>query len=735
LSFKTVVKLVNVDTLIFQDASFEAVREIISSFWQTTLAHIGQGTIIDQQRRLSDPEMMPPSLQTEENERRMLTTAPYNSTFILSYPVWFALKDYGQFNGNATQLFNYLTELLDGYVYGGEFQQALRNAALSMNITQLYQVIVPVVHYYDYYVWEETASPTQYPTSFPSSVPTSVPTSMPSSMPSSIPSSQPTNVPKVIPLNSHVLFSAFFGINNVAGSALTPEGQQALLETIIDITDVPTEQLTFNGITNETPGLRRRLTTKWDMVVEVKFDVPVSQFPQFTGNVEALLGYLKLLLTTSVKDLTVQSGAKYISVFSNHLHQHALTISGYGGLFDAEVVKVDFSNWIVEQQTHNPTSRPTSHPTGKAIPPPPPGPDAVIFQAYFGLGQATSPTLSPEGQTTLLQTIGDILDISVAQVDFVDVVDTTRRRRLDESSGTHSLIVETKILLFVSEYPEFAGDTTKLVDYAMSLLETSVSDNTFGNLLKSNAIKNGATDIINVVVFQLQFGAFHPLIHTPMPTVMPTSGPTVSQTATPTISLTAAPTIALTATPTASPTNSINEVKDVPPTDSDSDSKKKKKKLFLNEPAMAGVIAAFVFTVCVAIFVIYFAVTRCYRPKEAVSVNGSEIDVESPHGSVPRQSGELAPGVVENNQTTMGMENIYNALNRDGEEISPEDMVILSFEEEEMMGRPMSWRFSQAFPRDHLRPMSWRNSHWRNSQAFSSDIIPYEDEMTFEARI
>jgi hypothetical protein len=710
---------VNVDTLIFQDASFEAVRDVISAFWQTTLAHIGEGTIIDQQRRLSELEMMIPPPQTEENERRMLTTAPYNSTFILSYPVWFALKDYGKFNGNATQLFNYLTELLDGYVYGGDFQQALQNAALSMNITQLFQVIAPVVHYYDFFVWEETDSPTEYPTSFPSSVPTSVPTSMPSSVPSSQPT---TNLPKVIPLNSHVLFSAFFGINNVAGSTLNPEGQQALLETIIDITDVSAGQMTFNGITNETPGLRRKLTSNWDMVVEVKFDVPVSEFPQFSGNVQALLEYLKLLLTTSVKDLTVQSGSKYISVFTDHLHQHSLAANDYGGLFDAEVVKVDFSNWILEQETHNPTSRPTSHPSGKAVPPPPAGPEAVIFQAYFGLGQTTSATLSPEGQTSLLQTIGDILDISVAQVDFVDVVDTTRRRRLDESSENHNLIVETKILLFVSEYPEFAGDTTKLVNYAMGLLEASVSDNTFENLLKSNAIKNGATDIINVVVFQLQFGTFHPLIHTGMPTAMPTSGPTVAQTATPTIALTAAPTV--------SPTNSVNEVKDVPPTESDTDSKKKSKKFFLNEPAMAGVIAAFVFTVCVAIFVIYYTVTRCYRPKETVSVNGSEIDVESPHGSVARQT----PAVVGNEQN-MGMENIYNTHNRDGEEISPEDMVIITFEEEEMMGRPMSWRFSQAFPRDHLRPMSWRNSHWRNSQDFSSDIIPYEDEMTFEARI
>jgi hypothetical protein len=550
LSFESVVQLDHVDTLNFHGLSFEVLREVLAAIFHTSANHIGKGVVIDFQRRLDESDS-----GVLDVERRRLNSYPYNTTFVISYPVWFAMKDYPKFNGNGTALYNYLTSIMTDAVSDKSFQDLVHDAAVSLNATQLYQTIVNIIKYQNFHLFNITEAPTEIPSGFPTSVPSGLPTVVPSFAPTSRPSLAPTKKQN----NVMLVFHAYFGISNVSAETLSLGGEQSLLDTITDITDVPTNNLDFMGITHELPKNRRKLVDIWDMVVQVKHSIPLKDFPQFNGDVQALFDYLKALLRSSVAD-TLQGSE--INIFTEALRSRAEFMLA-DELPMSKVFRVEFSDFSLDPNVKSPSRFPTAQPNMEMPTSKPSASDAsesLIFQAYWGLDQTTTTTLSPQGQSALLTSMSDVMDIPIADVGYVEVYEFLRRLKARRTRRlTHQLVVETSVIVPYAEFPQFNGNGTKIYLYLTKLLSDSVYEpgKTFENVLRSNAVKETASDITDVVVFEVRFSPFSLFRPTAQPSFAPTASGNGGLTREPTYSPSLGTSVNPSVDPTRSPTQSV----------------------------------------------------------------------------------------------------------------------------------------------------------------------------------
>jgi hypothetical protein len=94
--------------------------------------------------------------------------------------------------------------------------------------------------------------------------------------------------------------------------------------------------------------------------------------------------------------------------------------------------------------------------------------------------------LSSNGQTALLQTIANSLDVSVNLLEFVKIVESIHKEQ--------TMRVEVKISMNFIDYPEFKGNSTKLYNYVHRVLTESCSDS-FSALLRAEAFALLAEEI------------------------------------------------------------------------------------------------------------------------------------------------------------------------------------------------------------------------------------------------
>jgi hypothetical protein len=478
----------------------------------------------------------------------------YNSV-VTSVLITLHMYDYPAYKGNSTKLFNDVKSIILQAVDDGSFAVSLQNGALVYNATQLLEVLTSHVEFKNFFLYK--TSPT--PSSIPSSAPTSVPTSSPTSVPSSQPSGPPTPNPTLDP-NYYIQFDVFLGLFNVSDKTLSWNGAEALVQTIHDITDVLQEDIHYVGITNavdQIVDLRRRKLLKsvvqpqlkviqWNMVVQLQVTVPLYEFPQFKSNSTKLFNYLKTLLVESVHDKTFETLLRYIS------QSTALE------LLIVEVREIQFKNFILLKNLPSPTGQPSSQPTGSptlSI-----SPDALQFEAYWGIYNISGSPITVPDETALLTAMIDVMDIPLNQVRYDRVTDELF------DNPTYSMVIQTEVEVPLADYDQLDNNATKIYNFLTALLSDSVADNTFTKLLRKEARTAVGAEFYWAVVFKVEFKNFRLKRHTRAPSFLPTALPTfpggaISHTPTlsPTVSL--APTVSIApsfAPTTAVPTISMN---------------------------------------------------------------------------------------------------------------------------------------------------------------------------------
>jgi hypothetical protein len=232
--------------------------------------------------------------------------------------------------------------------------------------------------------------------------------------------SVPTSFPSSINSNCYLQFFGNFSLRDVSSSSLSTGGQQALLETITDVTDIPTTQLSFIDTLSSTSA-----ESSSNLVVQVKFIVPLSDYSQFHGNANLLAASIQLKLTASM------SGDE-TGFFLTTLHQNAILWGNE--LFSSTISSISYETSDVicsvsspsDQPTSQPTSQPTASPTETSE-----DDESLEFNAFFGIGNTCSTSLSSQGQQALLQTISDIIEVSIeSHLQYVAITDSLRRKLL-----------------------------------------------------------------------------------------------------------------------------------------------------------------------------------------------------------------------------------------------------------------------------------------------------------------
>jgi hypothetical protein len=353
--------------------------------------------------------------------------------------------------------------------------------------------------------------------------------------------SVPTSFPSSINSNCYLQFFGDFSLRDVSSSPLSTGGQQALLETITDITDIPTTQLSFIDTLSSTSA-----ESSYNLVVQVKFIVPLSDYSQFHGSANLLAAFIQLKITASM------SGDE-TGLFLTTLHQNAILWGNE--LFSSTISSVSYeaSDVICSlsspsgQPTGQPTSQPTASPTETSE-----DDEFLEFNAFFGIGNTCTTSLSSEGQQALLQTISDILEVSIeSHLQYVGITDSLRRKLLlstvdvgivskekeeirndgyddQDNQEKHAMVVATKITLPLHEFPEFEEDSQKLYQYMTSLLTEAVNDKIFEKLLRKEAKKNNVyeSEICSVVVFTVKYHDVKLHRRNNLPSSAPSNSPT-----------------------------------------------------------------------------------------------------------------------------------------------------------------------------------------------------------------
>jgi hypothetical protein len=275
------------------------------------------------------------------------------------------------------------------------------------------------------------------------------------------------------------------------------------------------DQVTFvNILSSSSSGV-----SQWDMVVQVIFVLPLSDYPQYHGNEVPLSEEIQQKLSNSL------SGASSPS-FVDKLHDHAIiwgselhdtqvsTEVTYG---DNEVVCPDSS------PSDQPTNQPTAVPSGSFS-----SDDGILeFEAFFGISRTSSTSLSTLGQQALLKVLSDVLDVTIDHLQYLSVTDSLRRRLSTEisteSDAHHSVVVAIKITLPLSEFSDFNNDASRLYRYVTKLLTDSVDENTFMKLLRKEARAQGCSELRSAKVFVVKFHDFR--LNRSTPVSSPVSSP------------------------------------------------------------------------------------------------------------------------------------------------------------------------------------------------------------------
>jgi hypothetical protein len=415
LSFQVDLRLTNVDKSTFDEVSYDVLREALSKITGIPVSHYGHGTLVELflSRRLKETIAI---AEAEEARRRLANH--YNNTFVITFPVWAALADYVQYQGNTTKLYHDITTNLQKDVLSGGFVASIHEIALALNATQLIQTEMKVMHFVNFQVFNQTDNPTVQPSGSPNAVQSSIPTRQPSGSPhavqssiptrqpsgfphavhSSFPTSFPTSVPSMFPTtapnnggrggsdggdgsgsNDKLMleFHAYFDLFNISNKELSAGAVQAFLETITGITDIPESKLFYLGLLNEIGpdalgggvGIpQRKLTVKklegdeyYNMISDILFAVPLDQYPQFRGNTKGLFDYITNLMKTSINNKGMEAGVRQKSLFVQSLH---LNSENWGKeLKWLDVFQVRFSNYISSEvvvDSHSPTFKPTA---------------------------------------------------------------------------------------------------------------------------------------------------------------------------------------------------------------------------------------------------------------------------------------------------------------------------------------------------------------------------------------
>jgi hypothetical protein len=110
----------------------------------------------------------------------------------------------------------------------------------------------------------------------------------------------------------------------------------------------------------------------------------------------------------------------------------------------------------------------------------------VCITTVWTISGVSNSELSSNGQTALLQTIANLLDVSINLLEFVKIVESIHNEQ--------KMRVEVKISMNFLDYPEFKGNSTKLYNHVHRILTESCSDS-FSALLRAEAFALHAEEI------------------------------------------------------------------------------------------------------------------------------------------------------------------------------------------------------------------------------------------------
>eukprot|EP00981_Chlorochromonas_danica_P011519 scaffold4059_cov174-Ochromonas_danica.AAC.1 len=184
---------------------------------------------------------------------------------------------------------------------------------------------------------------TDYPTVAPSSdltaLPTASPSYKPSLSPSNFPSIRPSRTPSAHPSRSPtsfrsptqsptrqtqpiLSFASSFVLSGMSATNLSPIDQKALLTAQADSLSIDVSYISYVGTSNVNSLMDRlEVLDSYTISVTTKTTLPMIDFPQYDGNVDALYGDITTALALSVGDGSFTSS---LQAFANSLGSTAL---------------------------------------------------------------------------------------------------------------------------------------------------------------------------------------------------------------------------------------------------------------------------------------------------------------------------------------------------------------------------------------------------------------------------
>jgi hypothetical protein len=336
-----------------------------------------------------------------------------------------------------------------------------------------------------------------------------------------------------IEVSKSLQFDFTLDLKSVASERLSEDSQQALFETINEITSVPSDRIQFLELlstTNEAKGL-------WKQNVRLRISTKLDSFPQFHMNGQKLYVYLKTLLEHSLKAESAEEPAIFNKLLQKNGIQWGRELffsQASNPVFEAPQLNSITEQAITEESlSSQPTSRPTissvyggsgdgshgggggggggsggqptSSPTissvyggsgdgshggggggGGSGGQPTSRPTSVVetmvlqFDAFWIVSNVSSPTLTTPEIHSLLATIADSLDIPTGQVNYIGPI----------GAPVGSFGLHTRLTVPMHEFPDFSADENALFNYLKNLLQNSVGDGSFDTLLHSHSVGN-----------------------------------------------------------------------------------------------------------------------------------------------------------------------------------------------------------------------------------------------------
>jgi hypothetical protein len=326
----------------------------------------------------------------------------------------------------------------------------------------------------------------------------------------------------------YLQFTGAFHFSNITNEFLSAGGQQTILETILDITDLPINSVSFLHVSETSKEEENQ--DLWNMITEIQFFLDFSQFTDVSssnGNrKEAVYSYVTTLLTQSMNEIDTDS----ISIFTNKLHSNALLWGNE--LFFSSSNNIEWSEYSTVCSLSSPTGQPSGQPSSQPSSQPTSSPTTIShhhqhhhggneenffqFSTYWGFSSLSS--LSSEGQSCFLSTIANVLDVPLSSLHYDGIVDSSTASSTTSSSKCE---LKTTLKIFLSDYEEFQGNTTKVTLYLHQLIKDSLSssssssssggngndENIFTKLLKKEAKNHNLNEFDNSNVYQVDFNA------------------------------------------------------------------------------------------------------------------------------------------------------------------------------------------------------------------------------------